>query len=647
MTRRAVPVVPVVLLLLASLVATALTTPPASAASPRVEMRVLVVTDGQPEVEAVRDALTAGGVPIDVVDLADPVRPHLDAAALTLPDDVPHSRYQGVVLPNESPEALTPAELAAVHDLEREFGLRQINALITALPATGLAEPSDTTGWSGQVDGITTQLTPAAKADGFGDMRGPVPVDGDTWAEIGTPLPGYTPLLTATSPDGGRSGAVAGVLAVDGREELGLALTFEAGSTQFTALAPGLIEWLTRGTHLGVRRDWFAVHVDDVLLPDARWVVGAHCAYGADCPPGIAAVPTIRMTAADVEYAAAWSAQHGLRLDLAFNGAGSAAAVPNGEDPLLAALVAHKTAFGFLNHTWSHLYLGCVRDYSVTPWRCATVPILGWTRYVPGSEIEDQIARNLEFARVHGLPLDPEELVTGEHSGLRGDEEMAEDNPWLAGALDAEGVRTIASDASKEPAQRRIGAALTVPRHPIDLDYDTATFAETVDQYAWSHTSRADGGDGTCEADGGCVPALERSDPAAAFAQVIVLAEAAKALGHVLGNDPRPHYVHQPQLTEDRTLYPVLEKVLDGHGALYTEARPVLVPTMTQSRDELRRQADWAAAAPTVRAWVQDGAVTVVGDGLVPLTMPAGSSFGEAYGTTRSAWVQVSGERRV
>jgi hypothetical protein len=237
--------------------------------------------------------------------------------------------------------------------------------------------------------------------------------------------------------------------------------------------------------------------------------------------------------------------------------------------------------------------------------------------------------------------------VTGEHSGLRGDVEMVEDNPRLAGSLDTEGVRTIASDASREPAQRAIGGALTVPRHPIDLDYNTATHAETVDQYAWSHTSRADGGDGTCEADDGCLPPIDATDPAAAFAQVIVPAEAAKVLGHLLGNDPRPHYVHQPQLTEDRTLYPLLEKALTGYRALYTDARPLLVPTMTQSRDELRRQADWAAAASRTRAWIQDGVVTVVGDGLVPVTVPAGWTFGEAYGTTRSAWVPVTGAQRV
>ena len=28
---------------------------------------------------------------------------------------------------------------------------------------------------------------------------------------------------------------------------------------------------MTRGIHLGLQRNYFAVHVDDVLLPDSRW----------------------------------------------------------------------------------------------------------------------------------------------------------------------------------------------------------------------------------------------------------------------------------------------------------------------------------------------------------------------------------------
>ena len=89
-----------------------------------------------------------------------------------------------------------------------------------------------------------------------------------------------------------------------------------------------------------------------------------------------------------------------------------------------------------------------------TPWSCATLPILGWTRYVSAGSIESEITRNVEFARRHGLPIDPTELVTGEHGGLRAPPQMPDDNPRLAGALADAGIRTIAADGSLEPDLR-------------------------------------------------------------------------------------------------------------------------------------------------------------------------------------------------
>ena len=155
--------------------------------------------------------------------------------------------------------------------------------------------------------------------------------------EITRPLAGFRTLLTATSPDGrqrraGRRPATAG------REELVLAFSYDVDSTQLQVLAPGLVAWLTRGVHLGFDRSYLAVHVDDVLLPNVRWVPGVHCTPGADCPPGVPAPPLIRMTADDVAYAVDWQRRTGFRLDLVFNGAGSVAADAGaGTDPLTAA----------------------------------------------------------------------------------------------------------------------------------------------------------------------------------------------------------------------------------------------------------------------------------------------------------------------
>jgi hypothetical protein len=466
-------------------------------------------------------------------------------------------------------------------------------------------------------------------------------------------LPGVRPLVTVNAPGAPRGLTVAGIRSDGGREELVLTAGYRTGASQFQVLAPGMIRWLTRGVHLGLERAWFAVHIDDVLLPNARWVPEANCTSGSDCPPEIGPRPLIRMTAEDVAYAVDWQRRHGFRMDMAYNGSGSVAAAPGAADPLTEALVAAKDEFGWINHTWSHLYLGCIRDFSVTPWECDEVPLFGWTRFVGERTIADEVRLNIDFARRHGLPIDEAELVTGEHGGLAKPPRMPEDNPNLSGALDETGILTLASDASSEPEQRMVGGANTVPRHPINLDFNTATEAETVDQYNFISTSRADGGDGTCEADGSCIPP---ADPVTGFRDVVVPAEADLALRHVLANDPRPHYVHQPQLTEDRTLYPILERVLGDYRALFTEDRPLLVPTMTATRDVLNGRAAFARAVTEGRvdAYVLDGVVTVATDGHVdvPLTAPPGTrlegapaEFGDAYGTVRSGWFPVDGAR--
>ena len=478
----------------------------------------------------------------------------------------------------------------------------------------------------------------------------------DSYVQMATPLAGFRPLLTATSPDGTRSGALAGILTDAGREELVLTFSFDADARQLQVLAPGLVSWLTRGVHLGFDRSYLAVHIDDVLLPNVRWVPGVHCTPGADCPPSVTPPPDIRMTADDVAYAVEWQRRTGFRLDLAFNGAGSVAADAGaGTDPLTAALVAAKGEFGWINHTWSHRYLGCVRDHDLTPWSCATLPILGWTRYISSGIIESEITRNVEFARRNGLPIDPTELVTGEHGGLRAPPQLPDDNPHLAGALADAGIRTIAADGSIEPGLRPVGDAVAVPRHPIDLDFDTATVTETIDQYNWVHTSRADGGNGECEADGGC---QKPAAPGSGYTDHIVPVEAEKVLDHMLTNDPRPHYVHQPQLTEDRTIYPLLDRAIGDYRSWFGDVRPLITPTMTQAGHELGRQQRWAeaVAAGRVQGRLEGGAVTVVVDGApldVPLTagpagqVPDGAAFGTPYGTGRSAWVPVTGERQL
>ncbi|MDT4988770.1 MAG: hypothetical protein QOI74_2864, partial [Micromonosporaceae bacterium] len=172
---------------------------------------------------------------------------------------------------------------------------------------------------------------------------------------------------------------------------------------------------------------------------------------------------------------------------------------------------------------------------------------------------------------------------------------------------------------------------------------------EEIAEYNWIYTSNASGGSGICENNPAstCIPPL----PATGFTGYIVPLEARIAFDHLVSADADPHYAHQSNLTEDRILYPVLDSVLARYRATFTAATPIVNPTYSDVAALQNRQAAWrtAVTAKTVEAYVQNGVVTVVNRGPaaldVPVTAPTGTrnvspagTFGDAYGTERSAW---------
>lgn len=640
----------------------------ANAAGPRLDLKVLVVTDGQPATQAIQRQLASEGVPHTTVDLTSANRPVVNAAFLAdTVNGVPRGKYQAVVLPNESPFS-NPAELAAVHAYEKQFGVRQLDAYVYANPAVGLNYPT----YAGKLDGTAATATPAALAGPMRYLRGPVtfednsPTVDETYGFPATPAPNdpatgssFETFLTGPIPGGG-TGTLGGVYTRDGRSELVLTFSYNYHQRQFRLLAHGIISWLTKGIHLGYQRNYFAVHVDDIFLPDSRWSVDGNCTPGEDCRtvPGQPPIttPEIRMTPTDVTHAVSWQQQRGFTFDMLYNGGGSDQAVAaNGSDPLLTSLQANKARFRWANHTFEHPYLGCVQDYTVAPWRCATNPTTGAVQYMTRAEIVAQINRNKTWANQKGFAIQAGELVTGEHSGMRILPQQPVDNPNLAPAFTQTGVAWAGSDNSRDPVQRQIGSAFTVPRHPMNIFFNVATRAEEVDEYNWIYTSRANGGSGICEDNPATTTCVEPLDPQTGFTDRIVPQETRIALSHVLGNDPRPHYVHQSNLTEDRIIYPVLDGILTEYRDTFAANAPIVNQRLSAIGAQLRREALWNAAlnAGTVTAYIQDGKVTVKAPaGLdVPLTMPEGTRksallfpplFGQQYGGERSAYEQTS-----
>ncbi|MEU9099877.1 hypothetical protein [Streptomyces sp. NPDC048361] len=631
--------------------------------APRIDLRVLVVSDGGPATAALTAELDGEGTPYTVVDLRQSGRPVIDAAFLA--DTVnggPRAKFQAVVLPNDNPFPAGSAEMTALSAYEKTYAIPQVDAYTYARPQVGL-QPAAGSGYSGSVDGLKAQVTAAGLGAGpFGYLNGSVPFEdnspsvSESYAFLAQPAAGadFTTYVEAPIPGRTGNGSLVGEYRHDGRRELVVTFAYNQYQEQFKLLARGIVDWMTQNVRLGASRNYFAVHVDDVFAGDDRWDATLNCTPGdVDCPPGQGVEDSIRMTPADVQNAAAWEKSRGFTLDLAYNGGGSVEYRENhdGADELADQFVADKDDFRWINHTYDHAFLGCEQDVTVVPWKCVTNPN-GSTKYVSQSEISKEISDNQQWAQGVGLPTEPDELITGEHSGMKLLPQQPQDNPYLAPALSTNHIDWLGADMSRDPEQRQVGPALTVARYPINIFYNAGHVAEQVDEYNWIYTSRAQGGSGLCDdlPNTTCLPAP--LDPATGYSGYIVPLETQTALGHVLGNDPRPHFIHQSNLAEDRIGYPVLDGVLDQYKTLYAASAPLVNLRMKDIGAELRDRGAWntAVKAGQVTAYRIGAGVTVQAPTgvTVTATMPTGTqqvltggttAFGQAYAGSVSGWV--------
>ncbi len=631
--------------------------------TPRIDLRVLVVSDGGPSTDAIAAELDVAGTPYTEIDLTEADRPVIDADLLAdTVDGRPRAKYQAVVLPSDNPFPAGSPEMAALVDYERTYDVPQVDAYTYARPEAGLKYPIEG-GYAGSVDGVRAKVTAAGKAGPFGYLQDEVPFEdnsptvGESYAYLSTPVTGadFTTYVDAAIPGTTKRGSLVGEYRHDGRRELVVTFVYNQYQQQFRLLARGIVEWMTGGIHLGASRNYFSVHVDDVFAADDRWNTELNCTPGdVDCPDGAGTPDPIRMTPQDVTYAADWQASRNFTLDMAYNGAGSVEHRQDngGADPLADEFIAERDEFRWINHTYTHAFLGCEQDTSVVPWRCATEAD-GSVRWVSRNAIVDEIATNRVWGEQSGLPLHNDELVTGEHSGMKVLPQQTADNPNLALALADTDISWLASDNSREPQQRQVGPSITVPRYPMNVFYNAGRAAEQVDEYNWIYTARAQGGSGICEDNPATSTCLDEPlDTATGYADYIVPLEIRTALGHVLAGDPRPHFIHQSNLAEDRIAYPVLNGVLDTYAALFTADTPVVNPRMKDIGVELQRRADWRAALNDgqVTAYRIGDTVTVEApDGVaVAATMPtgttlAGAAFGDAYAGGRSGWTPSTG----
>jgi hypothetical protein len=643
----------------------------AAAVAPRVDLRVLVVDDGGVGVGAIAGQLAVEGVPFTRVSLADPARPTITSAFLAGANE---ARFEAVVLPDAVGGTLPAAELSALTSYEAQFGIRQVDAYDWANPTVGLNYAASP-GFIGDLTGRTATVTAAGLADGFAYSTGTVPLGSGSYSYLATPagtgvMPAggsFTPLVTATIPGTTTAGSLLGVYSAGGVEKLVITTSLASFESHFKVLAHGIVDWATRGVHLGHNRSYLTFHFDDAFGADARWDVTAKCTPGEDCQFGVPASTTdIRMTAADVSHLTAWQQASGYTVTLPFNGyyaLNDANGAPlNGTDGLVNALVAAKDQFRWLSHGYQHIYQGCVQIFATgVPWSCTTpggqapAPDGSNITWTPLADVANEISNNIVTGQFLGLPFDPTEYLSGEHSGLKSLPQQPVDNPNYAAAVTANGLKVIGADASREPGARTVGSALTVPRHPVAVYYNVSTEAEEVSEYNWFYASAANGGSGSCALNPATTSCMASAlDPATGFKRYILPSDAAYDLTFILANDPRPFYAHVSNLTgPDYLGLQLIDKILSIYRTSFAASAPLVNLSMTQASQVLTRQQDWAAAgmsaAPTATGYVQGGVVTISNPGaaLTPVTVPMGTTqngtgFGEAYAGELSGWVPGS-----
>jgi hypothetical protein len=632
----------------------------AAVSAPRVDLNVLIVTDGTPWVEAIQQQLASEGVPTTVVDLSSSSRPTITSSFLsgTLANGTPVGYFQGVVLPSDAPSQLSAAELSALASYETAFSVRQVDAYLYPTGNVGMNAPA----YGGPLDGAQVTVTAAARADSFGYLKGAFDFEGTTggttsYGYLAQPLPNtattsFTPYLTATIPGTSTTGTLAGVYDDAGRQQMEISFGYNYYQLQYRYIAHALADWVTRGVHLGYWRNYLTVDYDDVFNADAEWSQTGKCTPGdTTCPAGTPDTTPIRMTPADVTYAVNWQKQHNFEIEFLFNGGASARFQVNGTDPLLTAFQPVANEFWWINHTYTHAWLGCIQDFTVTPWQCS-LDSNGNTEYVDESTIQGEIENNVTWAQRSGIPMSTTEFAPGEYSGLRLLPQQPDDNPNLVDAINQDGIQWVAMDASREPAMRPIGTALGLPRHPIDVFYNVASKADETSEYNWIYDSTADGGSGVCQTSTvqTCLAPLNLKTGWSSF---ILPTQIRTMLGSVLENDPRPFYMHQSNITGDRLGYPLMNGVLSDYRSVFAGNTPIVNQRMSADGEALNAQDIWAQtlSAGTVSGYIQGNTVTITGPSStsVPVTVPDGTKvgtskgavFGTAYAGERSDYTTL------
>jgi hypothetical protein len=605
-----------------------------------LKLLVLATTGEEAGLSAIRSFLEYQGTPYDVVKLA---------AGEPLPklQDAERGLYQGVILTLGNlgvcdpgcRSALDGAGWTGLDNYLRDFGVRLLSyytfpeARYGLTAAGGLATTDQRP--------LMAEFTSEA-ATVFRDLRMPGSV------RIAN---AYTYLAQAMAEEGEitrpllRSGSQ--VLAAihekpDGREFL--ALTFDNNSELFHSLLlqRGLIDWLTRGVHLGWRKSWLMPQVDDLFLPNYLFQLNVpECATSGGPSPGPdGQIPCqkLRIEGADLDAVARsqseWQAKpqfSSVRVGMAYNGFG----VKTEDDELLAAAKRLSRHFFWVSHTFSHRHLDC---YASGPEGC---------RGASAEEGVFEVSENRAAGQRFGLPVDESSLVTPQISGLHNAD-------FLHGAAQA-GIRYLVSDTSRAefiPTIPNTGqrsnydpSIFLIPRRPTAIFYNAADGepgrpGSEPDEYNFLFGPQGQ---------------FRRPDGQPFFAadqqySELIQRESDLTLKYLLRGEMYPLMFHQANLWRYRGNLTLLTDLIGAVLAKYEAVSrlPVLSEQQTRIGELLEERLGYWKAGVSATVWPGDNRVTIHAEraAVAPMTGVCDTQC-EEYGPFRVASVSMAaGETR-
>lgn len=533
-----------------------------------IDMRVLVIhTDHEQsyELEGITDALERMGMPYDTLFAVEE-----DLTLERLVDEGGHGAYYAVILTTGDlgywqggsyTYAFDADEWNLLWSYEAAFGVRQ---------ATSFTAPygyPDDYGLVGDGEGgspLDATLTDAGHAV-FPELTGaPIPIR-HAWTYFGSPG-GVDATATPLLVDGDGHALASIATYPDGRENLTITVAKNDWALHSLLLWGGMIDWVTRGVHLGARHVSFSPQVDDLLIEDDIWVEDE----GSSPPTGDPEGSWYRLTDDDFRSLVDWQEAfrsrfplaRDVRLEMAFNGEGATPGyVPEDApagwvDTLTPAVKQYGSAFTWVNHAFSHLNMDAPTTYAEA-----------------AAELKDNdliVKRTLKLSKAY----DPTSFVQPDISGL--------DNPAFLTAAADFGIRYLISDTSRpgwgnptpntgivHPLEPRL---LVIPRRPSNLFYNLSTPDEWVSEYNCYY-----GPDATCA--GG---AWSYWDHDLTYDEILDV-ESDYLLALLLKWDVDPLMFHQANLREYEEGHSLLGDLIEATFEKYTTYYDLPVQGLTQA----------------------------------------------------------------